>query len=239
MKITKKSVEIGGRTLSLEVGRYAEQASAAVLAQYGDTMVLATVTASSKETSLDYFPLSVEYVERLYAGGRIKGSRWVKREGRPSDDAVLAGRVIDRSIRPLFPKAYNHGVQVVIPVLSVDGENDPDVLGLIATSAAIAASPIPWNGPVSAVRVGHVKENGNGNYEFLINPGSAEEEFSELDLIATQTKDKTLMLEAGALQLSEEKVLEAIEKAHVENKKIIDLIEDFAKKIGNKKQEVR
>src|SRR3989344_7096348 len=138
MKITKKTVDIGGRTLSLEVGRFAEQASAAVLARLGDTMVLATVTASTKETTLDYFPLSVEYVERLYAGGRIKGSRWVKREGRPSDDAVLAGRIIDRSIRPLFPKNYNHDVHVIVTVLSVDGENDPDVLGLVATSAAIA-----------------------------------------------------------------------------------------------------
>ena len=159
-KIIKKSIEIGGRTLSLEAGRFAEQASAAVLAQYGDTMVLATVTASSRETTLDYFPLSVEYVERLYAGGRIKGSRWVKREGRPSDDAVLAGRVIDRSIRPLFPKTYKHDVQVIITVLSVDGENDPDVLGLVATSAAIAISPIPWNGPVAATRMGHVHTDG-------------------------------------------------------------------------------
>jgi len=123
MKIVKKSIEVSGRTLSLEVGRFAEQASAAVLAQYGDTTVLSTVTASARETTLDYFPLSVEYVERLYAGGRIKGSRWVKREGRPSDDAVLAGRVIDRSIRPLFPKAYKHDVQVILTVLSVDGEN--------------------------------------------------------------------------------------------------------------------
>ena len=107
MKLVTKSIELSGRTLSLEVGRFAEQASSAVLARYGDTMVLATVTASSKETSLDYFPLSVEYVERLYAGGRIKGSRWVKREGRPTDDAILAGRVMDRSIRPLFLNHIN------------------------------------------------------------------------------------------------------------------------------------
>ncbi len=127
--LVKKTLEFSGRTLSLEVGRFAEQANAAVLAQYGDTQVLATVTASSKETSLDYFPLSVEYVERLYAGGRIKGSRWVKREGRPTDDAIFAGRVIDRSIRPLFPKSYKHDVQVIITLLSVDGVNDPDVLG--------------------------------------------------------------------------------------------------------------
>ena len=150
MKIVSKSASIAGKTLTLEVGRFAEQASAAVLAKYGDTMVLATVTASSKETALDYFPLSVEYVERLYAGGRIKGSRWVKREGRPTDDAVLAGRVIDRSIRPLFPKSYKHDVQVIITVLSVDGENDPDVLGLVATSAAIAISRFRGTGRLPA-----------------------------------------------------------------------------------------
>src|SRR3989304_6769137 len=114
MKIVKKSIELGGRTLTLEVGRFAEQASAAVLARYGDTMVLSTVTASMRESKLDYFPLSVEYIARLYAGGRIKGSRWVKREGRPSDDAILAGRLVDRSIRPLFPKTYKHDIQVVI-----------------------------------------------------------------------------------------------------------------------------
>src|SRR3989304_2425115 len=143
MKIVQKSVELAGRTLTLEVGRFAELASAAVLARYGDTMVLSTVTASSKETTLDYFPLSVEYVERLYAGGRIKGSRWVKREGRPSDDAVLAGRVIDRSIGPLFPKSFKRDVQVVVTVLSIDAENEPDILSLIAVSAALSISKIP------------------------------------------------------------------------------------------------
>src|SRR3990170_1216604 len=128
MKIISKSIEIGGRTLTLEVGRFAQQATSAVLARYGDTMVIATVVASSKESKLDYFPLAVEYVERLYAGGRIKGSRWVKREGRPSDDAVLSGRLIDRSIRPLFPKSFKREVQVVVTILSVDNVNDPDTL---------------------------------------------------------------------------------------------------------------
>ena len=237
MKKTSVSTEIAGKTLTLETGELAKQATVSVLARLGDTMVLVTVVAGQKNTELDYFPLSVEYVERLYAGGRIKGSRWVKREGRPTDDAILTGRLIDRSIRPLFPKSYKKDVQVVITVLSVDGENEPDVLSIIAVSAALHASPIPWNGPVSAVRVGHVKENGNGNVELIINPGSAESDFSELDLVATQTKDKTLMLEAGALQISEDVMLEAIKKAHVENKKIIDFIEDFAKKVGNKKQE--
>src|SRR3989344_380234 len=143
MKITSKSIEIGGRPLTLEVGRFAQQATAAVLARYGDTMVIATVVASARESNLDYFPLSVEYVERLYAGGRIKGSRWVKREGRPSDEAILTARMIDRSIRPLFPKELKKDVQVVITVLSVDQENEPDILAVNTTVAALAISKIP------------------------------------------------------------------------------------------------
>jgi polyribonucleotide nucleotidyltransferase len=184
-KIVKKSIEISGRTLSLEVGRFAEQANAAVIAQYGDTMVLATVVASTRETTLDYFPLSVEYVERLYAGGRIKGSRWVKREGRPSDDAVLSGRVIDRSIRPLFPKTYKHDVQVIVTVLSVDGVNDPDVLGLVAVSAALSLSSIPWKGPVAGVRMGFVRgEDGSKTGDsYFVNPTISEQELSDFDFI--------------------------------------------------------
>ncbi len=237
MKKTSVSLELAGKKLTLETGELAQQATSSVLARLGDTMVLVTVVAG-KESELDYFPLTVEYVERLYAGGRIKGSRWVKREGRPSDDAILTGRLIDRSIRPLFPKEYRRDVQVVVTVLSVDGENEPDILAIIATSTALHASRIPWKGPISAVRVGYVKEKDNGNAEFLINPGSIESDFSELDLIVSQTKEKTLMLEAGASQISEEKVLQAIEKAHEENKKVIELIEEFAEKSGDKKEEV-
>lgn len=233
MKIINKSIELSGRTLTLEVGRFAEQASAAVLARYGDTVVLSTVTASSRETTLDYFPLSVEYVERLYAGGRIKGSRWVKREGRPSDDAVLAGRIIDRSIRPLFPKTYKHDVQVIITVLSVDGENDPDVLGLVATSAAIALSPIPWNGPISGVRVGYVKDNGNST--FLINPTMTEQSLSEFDFVVSSTHQKTVMLEGGFCETPEDAVFEAVQKAKEVNGKIIDLINSLVKAAGKPK----
>mgnify|MGYP001271803528 CR=1 FL=1 len=234
MAIVKKSTEIAGRTLSLEVGRYAEQAGAAVVAQYGETMVLATVTASSKETTLDYFPLSVEYVERLYAGGRIKGSRWVKREGRPSDDAVLAGRLIDRSIRPLFPKSFKHDVQVVITTLSVDGENDPDVLGLVAASAAIALSPVPWNGPVAGVRVGYTKANGDAG-SYLINPRVSEQEISEFDFVISGTREKVLMLEGGFCETDDEVVYNAVLEAKKENAKIISLIEDLAKEAGKPK----
>lgn len=238
MKIVSKSREFAGKTLTLEVGRFAEQASAAVLAKYGDTMVLATVTASSKETVLDYFPLSVEYVERLYAGGRIKGSRWVKREGRPTDDAVLAGRVIDRSIRPLFPKAYKHDVQVIITVLSVDGENDPDVLGLVATSAAIAISPIPWNGPIAGVRVGYIKESGTDKGAYLINPTILEQETSEFDFIVSSGKDKVVMLEGGFCETPEAVVAGAVLEAKKANAELIDLINELVKAVGKPKVEV-
>jgi polyribonucleotide nucleotidyltransferase len=236
MKKTSVSLELSGKKLTFETGELAFQATSAVLARLGDTVVLVTVVAGGK-TELDYFPLSVEYGERLYAGGKIKGSRWVKREGQPSDEAVLAGRLIDRSIRPLFPKNFKNDVQVIITVLSVDGENDPDVLALNAVSAALAISRIPWNGPIGAVRVGYVKGNGNAA-EFIINPGSAESELSEIDIVASQLKDKTVMIEAGAHQVQEEVLVQAIEKAHVETQKIIGLIEDLVKQVGDKKLEV-
>jgi len=236
MKKTSVSLELAGKKLTFETGDLALQATSSVLARLGDTVVLVTVVGGGK-TELDYFPLSVEYGERLYAGGKIKGSRWVKREGQPSDEAVLAGRLIDRSIRPLFPKAFKNEVQVIVTVLSVDGENAPDVLALNAVSAALAISRIPWKGPIGAVRVGYVKENGNAA-EFIINPGSAESDLSDLDIVVSQLKDKTVMIEAGALQVKEEVLVEAVEKAHLETQKIITLIEDLVKQVGEKKLEV-
>src|SRR3989339_1461947 len=167
IKKNSASLELGGKTLTLEVGQLAQQATSSVLARLGDTMVLVTVVMGKERTDIDYFPLTVEYIERLYAGGRIKGSRWVKREGRPSDQAILTARLIDRSIRPLFPKEYKNEVQIVITVLSVDGENEPDILSMIAVSAALNISKIPWNGPISATRIGFVKEKGNGSFEFV------------------------------------------------------------------------
>ena len=236
MKKTSATLELAGKKLTFETGDLALQATSSILARLGDTVVLVTVVEGGK-TELDYFPLSVEYGERLYAGGKIKGSRWVKREGRPSDEAVLAGRLIDRSIRPLFPKAFKNEVQVIVTVLSVDGENEPDILALNAVSAALAVSRIPWNGPIGAVRVGYVKENGNAA-EFIINPGSAESELSDLDIVVSQSKDKTVMIEAGALQVKEEVLVQAIEKAHLETQKIIGLIQDLVKQVGEKKLEV-
>ncbi|MEX2012968.1 MAG: polyribonucleotide nucleotidyltransferase [Candidatus Levyibacteriota bacterium] len=232
-KKIEESLEIAGETLTLQTGTLAVQATASVLARLGDTVVLATVVEGGK-SDLDYFPLSVDYIERLYAGGKIKGSRWVKREGRPSDEAILAGRLIDRSIRPLFPKAFKNEVQIIVTVLSVDGENDPDILALNAVSAAISLSRIPWNGPIAGVRVGYIKESGNGGAACIINPGT-EQEFSELDLVVSQSKDKTVMIEAGANQISEEILVEGVEKAHVETQKIIEAIEKLVSKAGQKK----
>src|SRR3990167_5941163 len=228
-KKTTASLEVGGKTLTLEVGNLAQQATSSVLARLGDTMVLVTVVMGKERADIDYFPLTVEYVERLYAGGRIKGSRWVKREGRPTDDAVLSARLIDRSVRTLFPKEFKKEVQIIATVLSVDGENSPDVLSVVAASAALAISPIPWKGPVGAVRIGHVTDKETKKADFIVNPGIAESELSELDLIVTSLKNKTLMLEAGALQVSEDIALEGIKKAQIENDKIIDFIEEFAR----------
>lgn len=234
------SLEIGGKTLTLEVGSVAKLATSSVLARLGDTMVLVTVVMGSVRTDIDYFPLTVEYVERLYAGGRIKGSRWVKREGRPSDDSILTARLIDRSIRPLFPKEFKKEVQIIVTVLSVDGENSPDILAINAVSSALSISSIPWLGPVGAVRVGLVKDPTEGSKQgFIVNPGIAESELSELDLVVSSIKGKTLMLEAGAYQLSEDIVLEGIKKAQNENEKIIAFIEDFTKKVGETKETVK
>jgi polyribonucleotide nucleotidyltransferase len=238
IKKTSASLEIGGKTLTLEVGKLAQQATSSVLARLGDTMVLVTVVMGKERSDIDYFPLTVEYIERLYAGGKIKGSRWVKREGRPTDDAVLTARLIDRSVRPLFPKEFKKEVQIIATVLSVDGENSPDILSVVAASAALTASPIPWNGPVGAVRMGYVKNGDTEKANFIVNPGMAEADLSELDLIVTSIKNKTLMLEAGALQVTEDVALEGIKKAQAENDKIINFIEEFAKKFDIKKEEV-
>lgn len=230
MKKIEKTVELGGRKLTLQTGVLAEQASGAVMATYGETVVLATVVSAPLKVDLGYFPLTVEYQERLYAGGRIKGSRWVKREGRPSDDEILSARLIDRSIRPLFPETYKKDVQVMITVLSVDIENDPSVLSAIAASAAIAISPIPWKGPVGTVRVG--KKDGT----FFTNPLNSEMVFSDMDLVVSTTADAVLMIEAGAKEVDEETILGGIEHAQKEAKKVIEVIDDLAKEVKVEKE---
>lgn len=236
MAQTSVILPIGEKTLTLQIGELAPQATAAVLARMGDTVVLVTVVCGNDRTDIDWFPLSVEYVERLYAGGKIKGSRWVKREGRPSDEAILAGRLIDRSIRPLFPKSFKREVQVIVTVLSVDAENEPDIIALNAVSAALAISKIPWSGPIAAVRMGYVEAvNGNDQAAIIVNPTTTEAVLSQLDVVVSQSKEKTVMIEAGALQVAEEVLQDAIEKAHIETRKIIAGIEELVKKVGQEK----
>jgi polyribonucleotide nucleotidyltransferase len=236
LSIVSKSVEIGGKTLTLEIGRFAAQANSAVLARLGDTMVLSTVVSGQPLEDLDYVPLSVEYVERLYAGGKIKGSRWVKREGRPSDEAVLIARLVDRSVRPLFPEDYRNEVQVIITVLSVDAENNPDIPAVLATSAALAISDIPWNGPVGALRIGFVPKNGGES--FIVNPTYQDLEYSEMDLVVAATKKIITMIEGNLKEVPEEIVLKGIDFGQQEFVKIIGLIEDLAKEIGLRKQKI-
>ena len=233
MKRIEKSIDLGGRKLTLSTGQLAGQADGAVVASYGEIVVLATVVASELKEDRGYFPLTVEYQERLYAGGRIKGSRWVKREGRPTDDEILTARLIDRSIRPLFPKEYKKDVQVIITVLSVDLENTPDVVSGVAVSAAIAASPIPWNGPIAMLKVG-LKEGKN-----LINPLQKDLEESDMELVVSATNDAIVMIEAGSKEVGEDKILSGISEAQKEGKKLIGLIEDFAKAVGVKKESVK
>ena len=220
-KIAKKEINWGGRLLSLESGKLARQANAAILGRYGETVVLVTAVGAPAVEDLGYFPLSVDYEERMYATGKISGSRFVKREGRPSDEAILTGRVIDRSIRPLFPKDYFNQVQVVITVLSYDQENDPDVPTMLATSAALSISQIPWKGKVAFVRVG--LKDGN----FILNPTKEDYETSELDLSVSFNNDKVVMIETGAKEVSEETILEAIKFAKDKSKDAFKLLDEF------------
>jgi len=228
-EIITQTIEVGGKTITLETGLLAQKAHGAVLARMGDTAVLATVVASDPVEGLDYFPLKVDYEERLYAGGIIKGSRWVKREGRPSEDSVLTARVIDRSIRPLFPKTYRDDVQVIAMLMSVDNENDPVVLALTAVSAALSMSGIPWNGPVSGVRIGR------SNGEFVVNPTIEQLEKSDMDLFVTSTTENILMVEMGGDQVAEQIVLGGMEKAQEMDKIIVSGIKEFTQKVVDKK----
>ena len=220
------------RQIILETGRYAQQATAAVTARLGDTLVFAAVTAGRENPEIDYLPLMVEYQEKLYAGGKIKGSRWVKREGRSSDDAILTSRLIDRSIRPLFPKSFRREIQIIITTLSVDGENDPDMTAIVAVTAALSISGLPFAGPVGSVRIGYVSQNGNGT--FVANPTHQDRQYSDLDLIVSGTKDGIHMVEAGANQVPEATVLSGMKFAHDEINRIITGISELKEKVGTK-----
>jgi polyribonucleotide nucleotidyltransferase len=235
-KVIKKEIEFAGRKLSLEYGEVAGQANGAVLARYGETVILAAVTTSDPKEEITYFPLTVDYIERLYAGGRIKASRFVKREGKPSDDAIIAGRMVDRVLRPLFPKEFKKEVQVVVTLLSVDMENDPALLGLVGASAALACSDIPWNGPAAVVRVGWNPEADGA--ALILNPRESELAFSELDLVVAGTETSVVMVEAGAKEVPEEAVLEAVNFGQKEMQPLIGLIKDLAKEVGCKKADI-
>lgn len=235
MNVIEESIEIDGQKLILQFGKLAQAVDMSVYAKLGDTAVLVTVAVGPENPAIDYFPLTVEYAEKLYAGGLIKGSRWVKREGRPSDEAVLIGRLIDRSIRPLFPKTYKKQVQVIITLLSVDGVNSPDVLAALATSAAVYLSSIPWDGPIATMKIGYVRDEANAKGELILNPSEAEQEFSLLDLMVSTTKDKVLMIETKAEMVDDTVIQEGIELAKKENKKVIDFITSLRKKLGKTK----
>lgn len=216
------TTKIGGKEVIIETGRLAQLASGSVTVKCGDTVVLATAVVSMEaKEDIDYFPLLVDYEERLYAAGKISGSRFIKREGRPSDRAILTCRLIDRPIRPLFPKNYRNDVQVIITVLSFDGENDPDVLAIIAASAALSQTMAPFEGPVSAVRVGLI------DGKLVANPSEKDMENSTLDLVVAGTKDKVMMIEAGAKEVSEKDFIEAVKFGHKELQPGIEVQKDL------------
>jgi polyribonucleotide nucleotidyltransferase len=231
-KIIKVSTDFCGRELSLEVGRVGFRTSASVLVRYGDTVVLSTAMVSPESVKgMDYFPLSIDYEEKFYAAGKISGSRFIKREGRPSDEAILIGRLIDRPIRPLWPKGYRHEVQGVATVLSMDPDFRPDAIAMIAMSAAFMLSGVPFEGPVAGVRVG--LEDGKPK-AFLASKAYDE---GELDLVVAGTKDAIMMVEAGASEVSEDTIVDAMAYAHKAIQPAIDLQSELAKKIGVTAQE--
>lgn len=232
-KSITKSVTVNGQEITFELGKFAEQASAAVLVKSGETIVHVTVVAGRERPDLGYFPLSVDYQEKLYASGIIKGSRWVKREGKPTDEAILRARLIDRSIRPLFPKTYKNEVQVVAMVLSYDQKNDPDMLALCGASAALSLSNIPFKGSIAAVRVGL-----DENQKTILNPTKQEQETSKLDLIVSGSKDAVVMVEAGVKEVGEADTLNALKVGHDQIKKIITVIDELVKEAGQTKTEV-
>ena len=222
-----------GRPLKITTGKVAKQADAAVWVQYGETVVQATVVqAKTEREGIDFFPLMVEFEEKLYAAGIIKGSRWVKREGRPTDQSILTGRMIDRAIRPLFPEGDNRDVQVIITVLAIDQENDFDIVGLVAASAALSISGINWNGPIGGIRVGLIEN------KFVFNPTNEEQAKSSLDLIVAGTDKKLIMIEAGANEVSDDLMFEALMAGQKEMQGAIDLIKELKKNVEPKKVSV-
>ena len=226
MTSIKKTIPYGPRELVLETGEIARQASGAVLASLGDTVVLATVVgARSAQPGRDFFPLTVDYIEKTYAAGKIPGG-FFKREGRPTEKETLTSRLIDRPLRPLFPDGYRNEVQVIATVLSLDPEIDPDIPALVGASAALAVSGLPFNGPVGAARVGYV------GGEFVLNPTFEQTAASDLDLVVAGTKNAVLMVESEAKMLPESVMLDAVMFGHEQMQAAIDAIEALAAEAG-------
>ncbi|MCL5666216.1 MAG: polyribonucleotide nucleotidyltransferase [Patescibacteria group bacterium] len=232
MEAQKISCKVGGSDLGFEAGKLARQADGAVVARLGDTVVLATAVMSDRaREGISFFPLLVDYEERLYAAGKIKGSRWVKREGRATDDAILKGRVIDRTLRPLFPYGMRNDVQVIATVLSVDGINEPDMLAVNAAAMALAISKIPFGGPVAAVRVGKV------NGEYVVNPTYEQQDNSVMDLVVCGTADHIMMVEMGAQLVTEEEIVEGIKFAQPFLGQLCEAQGKFREQVGKEKAE--
>ena len=231
MNFKAYTMELGGRKLTLEFGKYAEQASGACFVRYGETCVLVTATvADTPRPGIDFFPLSVDFEEKLYSVGHIPGS-WNRREGRPAEKAILTSRLIDRPLRPLFPKGMRHDVSVVATVMSVEQDNIPDIPAMIGASAALSISCIPWAGPIGAVNIGYI------DGEYIVNPTVAQREVSLMNLTVAGTSEAVLMVEAGAKEVSEEVMLGAILFAHEEIKKIVAFIAQIRDEIGVEKKE--
>ncbi|HEU4584619.1 MAG TPA: polyribonucleotide nucleotidyltransferase [Gemmatimonadaceae bacterium] len=222
--------EFAGRKLVIETGRMAKQAAGSALVQYGDTIVLAAVTVSDSVSALPFFPLTVEYKERSYAAGKIPGG-FIKREGRPRDEEILSARIVDRTIRPLFPEGFKNEVQVFLYVISADQENDPDVPALLAASFALNSSKIPFLGPVAGVRLGRLQD------KWVVNPTFQQLEFSDMDIIVAGTKDSIAMVEGGALEVSEDDMVEALTVSHRAVKDLIKIQEELLPKVAVQKMQ--
>jgi polyribonucleotide nucleotidyltransferase len=226
-----ESIDFAGRTLTLETGKLAWQANGAVTVRYGDTIILATAVASKEpRPNVDFFPLTVDFEERLYAAGKIPGG-YIKREGRPSTEAILTSRLTDRPLRPLFPKGFRNDVQIVLTPLSVDHVNDPAILAVIGASAALTISDIPFSGPVGAVRMGYIDD------QIVVNPRMDEMEKSRLDLVMAATRDAIVMVEAGAKEVPEDTVLEALRQGHDAIQAVLDMQERLREACGKPKRE--
>ena len=230
--IAKKfEMEFAGRKLIVQTGELAQQTNGSCTVQYGDTLVLATVVMNpTPRDGTEFFPLMVDYEEKMYAAGRIKGSRFIKRETKPTDEAVLAARMIDRGFRPLFDESIRNDIQIIVTVLSTDGENDADIVGIIGASIALHISDVPWNGPLAGLRIGRI------NGELVLNPTYELRLKSDLDLALSVSKDKVLMVEASANEVDEAGVFDAFQFALKNSQSLIEFIEGIRKEIGKEKK---